>query len=276
LVTEDWLIAINDEFRKDGVEQRGRPWKALQLYSVEFNVSVNLSSDLANKIFEWFSAHSKPGVGQIGSLYESVYFFDTQFWGVSIPVIFGEVKINPFDSLDEIPESIKKEIMLNKRLTDEYVEFWGECINYGYGFDDLRKTSGLDPFGIQFLEAGDQELRMASKILNQSRPDSRAILTCRLAVEMFFKSYIALKKGLSEKEAKSISHNLNTGLDKFIEASGYDHWEKARETLTIFPEIHDRYKPQEIPLKQLWEGFSLAQSLGEVIIEEYTCRNILN
>jgi hypothetical protein len=90
----------------------------LQRYSVEFNVSIDFSSDLENKIFVWLSAHSKPGVDQIGSLYESVYFFDTQFWAVSIQIIFGEVSLNPFDSLSEIPESIKNEIMFNKQLTE--------------------------------------------------------------------------------------------------------------------------------------------------------------
>jgi hypothetical protein len=123
--------------------------------------------------------------------------------------------------------------------------------------------------------SGDQELRAATSILSQHRPDPRAILNCRMALEIFLKSYIALKVGLTEKQAKTIGHNLQKGLDKFIEVSGFDHWEKGRSTLSVFPAIHERYKEQDITANILWEGYSFAQSIGSVIIREYTDRNTL-
>jgi hypothetical protein len=125
------------------------------------------------------------------------------------------------------------------------------------------------------LMSGDQELRAATSILSQHRPDPRAILNCRMALEIFLKSYIALKVGLTEKQAKTIGHNLQKGLDKFIEVSGFDHWEKGRSTLSVFPAIHERYKEQDITANILWEGYSFAQSIGSVIIREYTDRNTL-
>ena len=275
MVSEDWLIKLNEEFREAGIEQRRRPWDAIRRYSTEFNVSIDLSSDLAKRIFEWFEAHSKPGAHQIGSMYESVYFYDAQFWSVSIPIVYGTVKLNALESLYQMPENIKNEIMSDPKQAWDYVAFWADCVDYGLGLDDLRNTSGLDNYGMQLLMSGDQELRAATSILNQHRPDSRAILICRMAVEMFIKSYIALKEGLTEKQAKSIGHDLNKGLDKFIEASGYDHWEAVRGKLSVFPAIHERYKEQEISLNQLWDGFAIAQSIGSVIIREHTGRNTL-
>lgn len=275
MISDEWLKALNTEFRRNDIEPRKRPWEAIRRYSTDFGVSVSLSSEVANQIFEWFIAHSKPDAHQIGSLFESVYFFDTQFWLVSVLIGYGTVELIPFDSLEKMPENIKNELISDKDQSNEFITFWGDCIDYGFGFDDLNKTSGLDEYGMQFFKAGNQELRVASAILNQPRPDSRAILACRLAVEMFFKSYIALKNGLTEKEAKSIGHNLNKGLNKFIEVSGYGHWEEIREKLDVFPEIHERYKPQDIPLRQLWNGFVIAQSLGAVIVRENTDRDIL-
>jgi len=275
LVSEDWLKRLNKEFRDAGVEQRRRPWDAIRRYSQEFNVSVDFSSDLAKKIFEWFEAHSKPGAHQIGSLYESVYFFDSQFWQVSIPIIFGSVQVNPLDSLYQMPIQLKQEFMSNRKQAWDYVVYWADCVDYGLGIDDLRETLSLEENGIQFLMSADQELRAAVSILSQLRPDSRAILTCRMAVEMFFKAYIALKQGLTERQAKSIGHDLNKGLDKFIEVSGYSHWESIRNKLSIFPEIHDRYKEQDVTLGRLWGGFSLAQSIGALTIRAHTDRNML-
>lgn len=275
MVSEDWLQRINKEFRDAGMEQRRRPWEAISRYSREFNVSVDLSSALAKEIFKWFETHSKPGVHLTGSLYESIYFFDSQFWQVSIPIIYGSVQLDALDCLSQMPSQLKQELMSDKKQAWDYVIYWADCVDYGLGIDDLRKISSLDENGIQFLMSADQELRAATSILSQLRSDSRAILTCRMAVEIFLKAYIALKQGLTEHQAKSIGHNLNKGLDKFIQVSGYSHWEAVRPKLSIFPEIHDRYKEQDVTLERLWDGFTLAQSIGALIIREHTDRNTL-
>ncbi len=275
MISEDWLKKINEEFRNDGIDQQRRPWDAISRYSSEFSTSVDISSDVAKKILEWFEVHSKPGAHQIGSLYEAVYFYDSQFWTVSIPIVYGKAQLNVLECLPQMSEEMKNEIMSQQKQAWDYVVFWANCIDYGMGIDDLRKTSGLNEFGIQLLMSGDQELRAATSILNQHRPDPRAILNCRMASEIFLKSFIALKVGLTEKQAKLIGHDLNKGLDKFIEVSGFDHWEQVRSTLSVFPEIHERYKEQDITSKILWDGYSFAQSIGAVIIREYTDRNTL-
>lgn len=275
MVSEEWISNLNKEFRAAGMDQRRRPWEALRRYSKEFNTSVGLSSDEAKTIFKWFEAHSKPGVHQLGSLYEAVYFYDSQFWIVSIPVIAGTVQLNALDCLYEMPDGIKQEMMTDRRQAWDYAIYWADCVDYGMGIDDLRKTQGLNEFGAQLLLSADQELRASTAILSQHRPDPRAILNCRMALEMFFKSYIALKNGLSENQATAIGHNLNKGLDKFIEASGLNHWEKTKYLLSVFPEIHDRYKKQDITFQRLWDGYSLAHSVGTVIIREFTNRNTI-
>lgn len=120
VVSEEWIANLNTEFRAKGVEQRRRPWEAIRRYSEEFNASVDLSSDIAKTIFKWFEVHSKPGVHQIGSLYEAVYFFDSQFWVVSIPITYGTVQLNALDSLREMPESIKQEMMADHKQAWDY------------------------------------------------------------------------------------------------------------------------------------------------------------
>ncbi|ELK8328151.1 hypothetical protein RZY45_001857 [Vibrio vulnificus] len=275
MVTEEWLANLNTEFRAAGIEQRQRPWEAIRRYSEQFNTSVNFSSDVAKTIFKWFEANSKPGTHQVGSLYEAVYFYDAQFWVVSIPISYGTVQLNALDCIHEMPNGIKQEMMADHRQSWDYVIYWADCLDYGMGVDDLRKMQGLNEFGLQLLMSADQELRSATSILSQHRPDPRAILNCRMALEIFFKSYVALKNGLTQSEAKAIGHNLNKGLDKFIEASGFDDWESTRQLLSVFPDIHERYKEQDITFRKLWDGYSLAHSLGAVIIREFTDRNTI-
>lgn len=275
MLTEDWLNKLNKEFREAGIEQPRRPWVAIQRYSAEFNTSVDLTSGLAKKIFEWFAAHSKPGAHQIGNLYESVYFYDSAFWPVSIPIGYGTFKLNVLESLDQMPKHISTELWSDRKQAWDYSLFWADCVDYGFGLDDLTKDDTLNKFGMRLLLSGDQELRAAISILKQPRPDSRAILNCRMAVEIFLKAFIALKVGLTENQAVAIGHNLNKGFDKFIEVSGFTHWKPVRDRLSIFPEVRARYEPQEVPLNLLWEGFTIAQSLGVTSIREHTDRNTL-
>lgn len=275
MVSDDWIANLNKELRDAGIDQRRRPWDAIRRYSEEFNTSVDISSDLAKTIFKWFEAHSKPGAHQVGSLYQAVCFYDSQFWIVSIPMTYGRVKLNALDCLHGMPDGIKQEMMADHRQAREYVFYWADCLDYGMGIDDLRKTKGLNEFGYQLLMSADQELRAATSILSQHRPDPRAILNCRMALEIFFKSYVALKNGLTQDEAKAIGHNLNKGLDRFIEVSGLNDWENTRHLLSIFPEIHERYKEQDFTVQKLWEGYSYVHSVGAVIVREFTDRNTL-
>ena len=80
---------------------------------------------------------------------------------------------------------------------------------------------------------------------------------------------------MSEKEAKDFGHNLGKSFDKFIEVSGSKHWEKVKEKLVVFPQIHERYNEQDMPMSKLWEGFSIAQSIGALIVREHTDRNTI-
>lgn len=255
--------------------QNKRPWEAIRQYSQENRVDVDISSDIATQIFDWFEAQSKTGAHEAGSFFESVYFFDAQFWKVSIPIVFGTVRLDALDSLDQMPETIKKEMVSDENHARNYVAFWADCVDYGFGLDDMKSVAGLDKFGKELLMSGDQELRAAVNILGHSRPRPRSILTSRMAVEIFFKAYIALKRGLTERQARSIGHDLNRGFDEFIEVSGYDDSEIVRDTLAVFPQIRERYESQDISPQTLWDGFSLAQSLGSIIVREFTDRNIL-
>jgi hypothetical protein len=271
----EWLQRINQEFRDTGLEQRKRPWEALRRYALEFKVSIGVSSTTAKEIFKWFKEQSKPGVHQIESLFQTIYYFDTEFWTVSIPVFFGTVRIIALDCLREMPQSVKKNLMSNAESAWNYTLYWADCFDYATGINEVVKSSELDVFGLQLLRAGDRELRSAIAQLKERRPDPRVILTCRMATELFLKAYIALKSGLSQKQAKALGHDLEKAFDKFVEVSGYAFLASLKSNLTVYPPIHARYDKQDMSLGSVWKGFQLAQSIGTITVREHTCRNTL-
>jgi len=269
------LEEINNKLRADDVEHRRRPWEAISLISAKLNRSISIPSAEADFIFKWFEANGKPGNQVQGHFHQGAFYYDSEFWSVDIPLIYGQVQLNSLDALHKMPEQIKSSLMSDKKNLWEYVYFWADCIDFGYACDDLIKTKSHDEFGIQFLKAGYEELSSATSLLLEHRLNQRAIMNCRMATEMLFKSFICLKQGLSEKEAKKLGHNLKKLLGKFIECSGYEHLKVLEKSLHVFPEIHERYNEQNTKKPELFEGYIFAQSIGALIAREFTDRNTL-
>jgi hypothetical protein len=274
-VNDSLLEEINNKLRADDVEHRVRPWEAISLISSKLNRSISIPSGEADFIFKWFEVNGKPGNQIQGHFHQGAFYYDSEFWSVDIPLIYGQVQLNSIDALHKMPGQIKASLMSDKRSLSEYVYFWADCIDFGYAHDDLIKTKSHDEFGIQFLKAGYEELSSATSLLLEHRLNQRAIMNCRMATEMLFKSFICLKQGLSEREAKKLGHDLKKLLVKFIECSGYVHLKILEKFINVFPEIHDRYKEQNTKKPELYKGYIFAQSIGALIAREFTDRNTL-
>lgn len=275
MIDEKLIEQINEELRKDDIDPRTRPLEAMRRLSKELNRSIVFPSEDAELIFDWFARHSKPEIHTIGHFYRGAYYYDSTFWTVSIPLIFGSVKIDVFQSLSEMPDSIKKGIKSDKTATTNYVLFWADCIDFAYGFDTLRREQNRDKFGLQLLSAGYEELSTSVSLLLEHKPNKRSILNSRMALEMLIKSFIALKVGLSEKEARRIDHDLKAAFKKFIEVSGYSHLMGIETKLNLFPNVKDRYRAQEANNSQLFEAYAIAQSIGTILTREFTNINSL-
>lgn len=275
-ISEEWLNKLNREFRENGIEPQLRPLEALRRYGEEHNITTSIFSPVSKEIYSWFEAQSKPHAHEVGGLFETVYFFDSTFWPVEIPIIYGQVMLNYADCIKDIPTGVKADLCSLPKTAWDYLLYWADCVDYSYGKDDLCKYSGLDEYGMQFLLAADQELRSSISQLKERRPSSRSILSSRLATEMFLKSFIALKVGLTEQEAKALGHNLEKSFDRLIEITGYYQLHPMKTMLSVYPPIHERYNEQTVPLDLLWKGHTIAQSFGALVTREHTDRDMLS
>jgi hypothetical protein len=237
--------------------------------------SIIFPSVEADFVFRWFEANTKPGSHTVGFQHQGTYYYDSTFWSVNIPIIFGSVQLNALDALHEMPQKIKANLSGNRKDIWDYIIFWADCIDFGYAYDDLYKDKNYDAFGRQLLCAGYEELSSATTLLLEHRPNKRAIMNCRMATEMLLKCFIAFKDGLTETQAKNLGHNLENIFEKFLEVSGYQHLAEIKNLLRVFPDIHERYKAQEADNLSLFNGYCFAQSIGALIARAFTDRNTL-
>jgi len=267
------LEEINDDLRREEVPHARRPFEAIMRVSQKLGISIAMRSIESDTIFKWFKEREKPGSSAVGGMYESAFYFDSEFWAVDIPIMYGTVSIAPFDYIRDMPETTIN--VLSRTVGAQYLVFWADCIDYAMGFDELLGNKHLDEFGIELLAAADQELRSTATLLLERRPKSRAVLAARMATELFIKSFIALTRGLSKKEAKSIGHDLEKGLDEFLRTSGLTNWQPLIDRLSVFPPVAERYREQSVSNSSLADAFAIAQSLGAVTTREFTNRRII-
>lgn len=270
------LEKINTALQKEQIEIGRRPWEAMRRYSMEYKTKFLLDSDIARFIFEWFKKRYGKREQHIRALYESVYFFDATFWLVEIPLGYGQFRLDARDSLRTIPDPVKDTLLSNPRTAWDFALWWADCVDYGFGVREVGHDTSLSPFGLRLFDAGDQELRATVSLLKETYPHSRAILTARNAVELFFKAMLALKNCLTESEAKKLGHDLTKIYELFIKTTGLNHWKALENILNTFPSTEGRYSKQTLDRKVLWDAFAFAQSTGVLIVRQFTTRNTIS
>jgi hypothetical protein len=121
---QKWLAEKNEDYRKKDIPPKRRPFSALCDLAKEFNTPIYFGSELANKVFDWFTANTKLGSHAIGALFTGIFYFDACFWPVSIPIGYGTFKLNALAALEAMPEKMKKQLQQNKNEIWIYALYW--------------------------------------------------------------------------------------------------------------------------------------------------------
>lgn len=271
---KELLPLINDEFSKNEIPHFQRPMLAMSEISKRLKMSFLFDSKEATYIQDWYSVRSKPESMKTGPIYQAAFYFDSEFWPVKIPIIYGSVSVNAFDAISEMPNAIKQNIQQNNQNIWQYSLFWADCFDFSYGFFDIQNNKDINQKGLQFLKAAFEELKSATALLLEPRINKRAILNLRMALEMLLKSYLAIKKGLSEKEARALGHDLKKALIEFSELSKINLADEQINLLNLFPKIAKRYEEQEITPKNISICYNFSLFIGATICRELSDRNM--
>lgn len=275
---EEWLSAVNERYRKEGIRQVSRPLRALSDYSSEFRHSFRMGSDVDQFIFDWFERRSKPGSNAIGPLYTGVLFYDCCFWRFSIPIGYGSFDLQLPNSLQEMPKTTQLDLFAQMQKDSSTLmltmEHWANCIDYAYGFADLSDGNLLNLMALERLRSGDQELRGANAQLLADRIIPKCIIAFRLSVEIFLKA-VAWQEGIvrSKDEEKKYGHKLQSLALACANRTGTDSFNYLAKKINIFPPINARYEEVDDKLETVWEAAFLAQSVATDAVRLYSDRD---
>lgn len=272
LPSEDWLQASDDRFSASGVAVRARPMEALAAWSEKHGPTA-FSSPEARAIFDWYEKSYPPGSFSIGSLFTGAFYFDEAVWPVHVPVGYGTFSVTINKMVANMTKVTGDRLNRNGQALTTLTALGADCLDYGYGFDDLRNEPLASPLARDMLTSGHKELQGAVHVLLSERPNEKAAESAALATEMFLKSYLAQHAGLDEKGAKKIRHDLAEGLRQCIAHDSSSDLRMLQGTLGALPEIGGRYTPRSMTLKELWYAYSLAQFAGACVVRSMTDRD---
>ncbi len=271
--SDEWIQATDDRLSAADVAVRARPLKALLAWWETHGPSA-FSSPEASAIFDWYEKSYPPDSFIIGSLFEGVFFFDQALWPVHIPVGFGTFQVTINKMVANMTKMIGDRLSRNGQALSELTALAADCLDYGYGFDELRNEPLASPLARDMLTSGHKELQGAVHVLLSKRPSEKVAESAALATEMFFKSYLAQHAGLDKKSGKKIGHDLAEGLRQCLAHDSSSDLRMLQGRLGSLPQVAGaRYKPRAYSLKELWYAYSLAQFAGACVIRSMTDRD---
>ncbi len=272
---ESWLEQANERYRLEHLPPKQRPFQALSEISIQFKCSIAFGSDLANQVIDWFTRNTQPGSHAIGSLFKGAHYFDACFWPLHIPIGYGTFHLDVFESLDSMPIQIKQRLANNANERKSLVSHWADSCDYAYGIDDIFQIKNLSVYTLSLLGGAKSELLSGiSQVLTQPHPNIRAILSFRMATEIFLKAYLVQEKNLNEYDLKSINHSLYKVIEESFEINPDPTLAFIMANLNAFPPVSARYEPDSYPLTQVWLGLKIAQSSGAFVARRYSNRNM--
>jgi len=254
--------------------------EALSRWGTEHNTSVQFPSSLASEIFDWFEEHAPPGAHSVGAIFTGVYYYDTYFWKVDIPLAYGLVQLSALDALSQMPPSIKRQLQSDHPRFYEYAALWIGSLDYAFGMSDLGNGSRLpgihsNIFAEQLTASAHKELTATVRLLTEARtPNSKALETSRMATEMFLKAYIAIHAGLSEADAqRKFSHHLDQLAEECSRISNQSEFQQLAKDVGNFPPIKARYSGVGYDNQQLWSGYETALRTAVLFTRSLTDRD---
>lgn len=271
---EIWLKSANERYRREEVPPRSRPFRAMSDYTREFNCSAAFNSPLATFVFDWFYKNSQPGSHTIGALFAGAFYFDACFWPLYIPHGYGMFSLNALECLKTMPQPLKDQLEQSREDLWRLAIYWADCCDYAYGVDDIRMLGKLRGNALNFINNGDKELIGAIAQLNSTRPNTKAILSLRMATEIFLKALLIQERDLSEKQLRKLSHKIEDIAEECYQVTQIIDFSRLAKAAIVFPDVSERYTGGECKLSDVWQAVCVTQAAATAVTRQYTDRDI--
>lgn len=268
-----WLERFNEECAARHVPLKRRPWDAWRALATEFGMALPLEHPTVRDVFSWFARNTQPGAQRIGPMFRAAFYFDACVWPVVLPVVFGTVRLNAWDTLVGMPDPVRERLARSPDAMHGLATLVADAADYAYAVYALHGDPTLPAFARDLLRSADKELEASVAVLLGDRPTVKAAEAGRMGTEMFLKALLAARDGLTEQDARRpLGHDIDAAAARCLgmSAAPPDHALAAdlsslARRLGVFPPIAARYRAPDVPLHDLWRAYVVAQQTGALV-----------
>ena len=263
---EEWLVAFNADCRKRDMPAGERPFRALEAWAKHNGENASpfdlllahLSSPAFTAIYAFFKANTSLGREHSAPFRQTCFLYDTAFWPVIVPLIYGHVAVDPIRFVVGMPPAVFRDLGFNSSARDKLDAHWFDCLHH-VNNHRLIDSDELPEIARDFLAGGEKGLLAAVESLLAVPPNQKAAELARDAFESTLKGFAVVKTGLTLAEAKDIRHNLPKLVHRCGPQLPATERERLEKACLLYPQVGVRYEKGAAVLKRLWDCYREAQ-----------------
>jgi hypothetical protein len=202
-----------------------------------------------------------------------VFMYRDIFARIGVPMIFGQVSLNPFNFVELTPIQLRI-IQSEPDQVETYLDQFFDVADVQYGIDELRTPFATTELVVRFIGLSRLHLHSAAAVLTGGYDHRGAVQAVLLATELALKAGAAAQ-GLPEKVIKRRFGHKNSGTADFVGASWppFDLARVKRVLATQPPYVPNRYSAAQPDRRKVGHLVMGAQYIVSEVIRQMSDRD---
>lgn len=271
------VMDVDSALIEEGYEPFQRPLHACARIAERLGTSFTIGSQqdpFVETVHMVYNAIYRPSDLYMPPMHIGTVMFRDTFLPLRIPVVYGEVAVNPVKCLHEVPENVIKWIYHNDATAHTFMDQWIDLFDFVYGIDDVSKLKKHKEQSIEFWQLAKQQLEGAAATLLGSIDKYTVIQNSIIAMELLLKGVLC-EHGIPEKKLRNYSHDMPRLVEKACELMPKADKVNMAMVINRTPKlIERRYQAKEYKRTELGQIMMDAQYVAGEVLRQFTDRDI--
>ncbi|NQV79361.1 MAG: hypothetical protein HQ495_02355 [Alphaproteobacteria bacterium] len=271
------VIEIDTALIEEGAEPFQRPLGACARIASKLGISFAIGGkkdefvEAVHLIYE--SLYRKDDLYMPPMHIGTVMFRDI-FLPLKIPVIYGQVGVDPIKSLHGVPENTIKWIFGSDDTASTFTDQWIDLFDFVYGLDDVSKLETHTAQAIEFWQLAKQQLEGAAATLLGSIDKYTVIQNSIIAIELLLKGAL-LARGEPEASLKKFGHKMGDLVDKACELMPNADHDRLKLVVDRTPQLVERrYQAKDYKRTEIGQIMMDAQFVAGEVMRQFSDRDM--
>lgn len=260
-----------------GIEPFQRPLQACARIADKLGISFRIGGmkdEFVEAVHFVYESLYRPDDLYMPPMHIGTVMFRDIFLPLKIPVVLGQVGVDPIKSLHGVPENTIKWIFHSNDTASTFTDQWIDLFDFVYGLDDEAKFNNHPEQAIEFWQLAKQQLEGAAATLLGSIDKYTVIQNSIIAMELLLKG-VLLAQGESEANLKRYGHKMGDLVDKACELMPDADHDRLRLVVDRTPQLVERrYQAKDYKRTEIGQIMMDAQFVAGEVMRQFSDRDM--